>query len=37
MASTVSQYSIGTNGALTALTPPTAPAGVNPTAIAIGY
>ncbi len=35
--STVSQYLIGSNGALTPMTAPTAPAGINPTAIAIGY
>lgn len=36
-ASTVSQYLIGSGGALTPMTAPTAPAGINPTAIAIGY
>jgi len=36
-ASTVSQYTIGSNGALTPMTTPTVPAGINPTAIAIGY
>ncbi len=36
-ASTVSQYTIGSNGALTPMTAPTVPAGINPTAVAIGY
>jgi hypothetical protein len=33
----LSQYTIGVSGALTPMTPSTAPAGLHPTSIATGY